>query len=380
MENLENSNKYGDDFDKNDDKEEIDFEHIEVNTVINLDELHGKKETSKSHQKKKAHINYNLKNAFCVSDAKYLTGHCCETSELVEVTFDDHSKAIYKNPENYELRLFEYVIVELENGLECATVIACGREAKENLEHCYEGKEPEQKIVRIASSEDLEAVEKNRNDEERVTEKSKQLIEKHKLEMKITGAAWQFDRNRLTIFFTAPQRIDFRELVKDLAHYFRTRIELRQISSREEARRIGGMGPCGLTICCASFGSNRCHITLEHARHQQLANNVSKLSGYCGRLKCCLLYEHDVYVHILKDYPPLFSQIDTKEGVAILKKIDIFKENVRLYYPDLGVYKTQSGEFVKKLFAEGKVKVPTNYNKKDEEIIDDEELSQLEAN
>lgn len=379
MENLESSNIYGDEFGDSDKKEDLDFEHIEVNTVINLDELHGKKDTSQSTKEKQTFINYDLKNAFCVSDAKYSTENCCESSEFVEVAFDDHSKAIYKNPENYELQLFEYVIVELENGLECATIIACGKEAKENLEHCYEGKEPEQKIVRTASSEDLEAVEKNRNDEQRVTEKCKQLIEKHKLEMKITGAGWQFDRNKLTIFFTAPQRIDFRELVKDLAHYFRTRIELRQISSREEARRIGGMGPCGLTICCASFGSNRCHITLEHARKQQLPNNVSKLSGYCGRLKCCLLYEHDVYVHILKDYPPLFSKIDTKEGVAILKKIDIFKENVRLYYPDLGVYKTESGEFLKKLFAEGKVKVPNNYKKEDKEIINDEELSQLEA-
>ncbi len=379
MENLESSNIYGDEFGDSDKKEEIDLEHIEVNTVINLDALQGKKETSQSPKKKQKFINYDLKNAFCVSDAKYSTKNCCEPSEFVEVVFDDHSKDIYKNPENYELQLFEYVIVELESGLECATVIACGKEAKENLEHCYEGKEPEQKIVRIASSEELKAVEKNRNDEQRVTEKCKQLIEKHKLAIKITGASWQFDRNRLTIFFTAPQRIDFRELVKDLAHYFKTRIELRQISSREEARRIGGMGPCGLTICCASFGSNRCHITLEHARNQQLSNNVSKLSGYCGRLKCCLLYENDVYVQILKDYPPLFSQIDTKEGVAILKKIDVFKENVSLYYPDLGVNKTQSGEFVKKLFVEGKVKVPKNYKEEDKEIINDEELSQLEA-
>lgn len=173
--------------------------------------------------------------------------------------------------------------------------------------------------------------------------------------MKVTDADWQLDRQRLTIYFTAPARVDFRELVKELARIFKTRIELRQISTREEAKRLGGMGSCGRALCCSIFGNDHCHVTLEHARTQQLSNNVSKLSGYCGRLKCCLLYEFDTYVETLKDYPPLDSEIVFPEGRAKILKADIFKKQVFAYIPDNCTYKSISFQEFKKLGEEGKI-------------------------
>jgi cell fate regulator YaaT (PSP1 superfamily) len=153
--------------------------------------------------------------------------------------------------------------------------------------------------------------------------------------MKITDAEWQFDKQRLTIYFTAPQRIDFRDLVKDLARIFKTRIELRQISTREETKRLGnGVGCCGLILCCNSFLHEFSHITLDHARIQQLSNNVTKLSGNCGRLKCCLLFEYQQYKTELDKYPPIGSQIILKDTNARITKIDVFKDLVFMQRAD----------------------------------------------
>ncbi len=350
---------------------------IKVNTVIDL-EQHNKHD----HHSKKKHpplINLHLKNAFCVADVKYSEECRCGKSKFIEVAFCDNTKQMFKNPKDLDLKIFEYVIVEVECGLELVTVIACAKEAEEHLKINYRNEEPKYSVIRKATPDDLRIMKKNHRSEPFIVEKTKTLVTKHKLDMKITAAEWQFDRKRLTIFFTAPQRIDFRNLVKDLARIFKTRIELRQISTREEARRIGGIGPCGLTICCASFTNSHCHVTLEHARHQLLSNNAAKLSGYCGRLKCCLLYEHDTYVEVLKKYPPVHSIVNTNEGKAQLYKIDVFKEHATLYYPETGVYKMIPGTQLLKLVKSGKVE----FLKKDSHCknleIDDEELSQLEA-
>ncbi len=362
-------------------KKILDPSEIKVNTVIELepDKRYTNKHNNHHKENEKPIINTHLKSVFSVADVKYTEECKCGPSTYVDVTFADNRKRLFKNENNLDLKLFEYVIVEIEGGLECATVVACGKEAEENLKLCYNNEVPEYSIVRKANSTDMKNVRLNTYDELHIVKKAKKFIAYHKLDMKITSTKWQFDRHRLTIFFTAPQRIDFRSLVKDLARQFRTRIELRQISTREQARRIGGMGPCGLSICCSSFPTNYCQVTMEHAKHQQLPNNLAKLCGYCGRLKCCLMYEEDAYVEVLKKYPPINSTIKTGDGIAYLNKIDVFKENATLYYPKNGLFKVVTGEVLRKFAEDGKVIPPKKENGTKYQKEEDEELLVFEA-
>lgn len=252
-----------------------------------------------------------------------------EPGKYYDVVFKSKRHRVFVNVNDLHLKTGDYVLVEVENGIDIGVVGA--------MCHCEKararanGKTNEiLPILRVANSEDEEKLSKNREEEVKVIEKTREMVIRLGLEMKVTEAEWQFDRQRLTICFTAPNRIDFRELVKELARVFRTRIELRQISTREEAKQIGGLGSCGRGICCSSFNSDFSHVTLDHARIQQLSNNVAKLSGYCGRLKCCLLYEHDNYVEAFKKYPPLNSIVEMQDGKARMIKVDIFKDVVTL--------------------------------------------------
>jgi cell fate regulator YaaT (PSP1 superfamily) len=241
-----------------------------------------------------------------VSNVRHLCKKKPDKSHYLEVQFKGCRRNIFKNSKEQIIRTFDYVVVNLGQGKDIGRVVSCGKcaEVKAN---CHNYEKPFE-IERLATLEDIEALRQNREDEKLVVSKCRELIRHHNLDMKINDAEWQFDKQRLTIFFTAPQRVDFRDLVKDLARSFRTRIELRQISSREEAKRLGhGVGPCGLSLCCITFLSDFNHVTLDHARLQQLSNNVTKLSGYCGRLKCCLLYEYDSYEAAFKRFPPLHS-------------------------------------------------------------------------
>ena len=244
--------------------------------------------------------------------------------------------------------------------MDYGTISATGVCACEKLESCYNKNKPKFSIIRHANKEDMNQINSNTEDENRVVIQTRQFAERYKLEIKITDAEWQLDHQRLTIYFTAPQRVDFRELVKDLARTFRTRIELRQISTREEAKRIGGMGPCGRKLCCSSFAHEFNHVTLDHARTQQLSNNVAKLSGYCGRLKCCLLYEYNNYIESFKKYPPLNCTIKLKEGIARILKVDIFKDIVHLHVDDRGIYKSITYEELFELKQNGNIRVPRN--------------------
>ncbi len=326
-------------------------------------------------------LNEQVKESYSVADAKYKEDCHCVASDYAEVLMNDLHKRLFKNSHKINFRLFQYVIVQTESGIDSGTIIACGNDATEKLHCCYKNEEPDNVIVRAANAEDLEKINKNKLDQESIINRTKALVNQHNLEMKVTDADWQYDRQKLTVFFTAPQRIDFRELVKDLARTFKTRIELRQISTREEARRIGGMGPCGLNLCCSSFVNEFCHVTLDHARHQHLSNNVAKLSGYCGRLKCCLLYEHDIYIEVYDKFPMLNSRIQTDDGLAILNKIDVFKEIGVLYYPDSGLYRHLACDDLKMLVETGRVTAPPEeeLKAKERELYDNEELKILEA-
>ena len=275
-----------------------------------------------------------------------------------------------------------FVIVEVENGIDIGTICSCGHYACDKLKSQYRSALPRFSILRLPSLQDLEQFVKNSEDEENVIQKTKSLVQKHNLEMKVTNAEWQFDRQRLTIYFTAPQRIDFRELVRDLARTFRTRIELRQISTREEAKRLGGVGSCGREVCCNSLECDFCHVTLDHARTQQLSNNVAKLSGYCGRLKCCLLYEFDHYETEMKKYPPLNSLVELDDGKGRIVKTDVFRDLVYVQLESSPTYRIVSLIELNELFKLGRVKCHYTDNGKphfkSEYDSDLEELKALE--
>ncbi len=300
-------------------------------------------------------------------------------SEFVEVQFKGNRRHIFKNPNNLHVELYDDVIVSTDNGTEMGSVCCNGQVASNKLKNIYkESAKDNYIIIRHANAEDYE-VQQNISLEEQLTlEKTKEMVESFQLEMKITEAEWQYDRQRLTIFFTAAQRIDFRELVKELARTFRTRIELRQISSREETKRIGcGFGACGLELCCNSFLPQFNHVTLDHARKQQLSNNVAKLSGYCGRLKCCLLYEYDTYEAAFEEYPELRSKLILEDGSeAKLLKVDVFKDTAQVYNETHKKYMTLEKAEILEIMKRGKVYRNVEFD--EEEIRAMAELQELE--
>jgi cell fate regulator YaaT (PSP1 superfamily) len=318
------------------------------------------------HQYNDLRIPINLKNDGDSKPPKY-----------VEVLFKCKRKKVYRNDLNLPLEPAQFVIVEIENGIDIGTVYASGKEASDKIDSIYKGVEPERSIIRIATEDDISRNNDNIADAYLALNKAKELAERFELDMKITETEWQYDRQRLTIYFTAPQRIDFRELVKELARMFKTRIELRQISAREEAKRLGGVGPCGRYLCCSSFACEFCHVTLDHARLQQLSNNVAKLSGYCGRLKCCLLYEHETYVDAFKHYPSLQSYIEMPEGQARILKVDIFKDIVYLHVTHKNLYLTINREELAALDKAGKIIRPAREHQAKLGDLDPEKLHEL---
>lgn len=328
------------------------------------------------------YFNLDYVGEFEVGNIKYNGNSNGHLSEIVEVGFKFKRKKAYNNPMGLRFVGYEYVIVEVENGFDIGTVLSFGEEAKEKWQKNFKSEPINFLIVRFATDKDMELYQKNCNEEPLIVQTTRELSKKHNLDIKVTDAEWQLDRQRLTIYFSAPQRVDFRELVKDLAKLYKTRIELRQISTREEARRIGGMGPCGLPLCCSTFACQSCHVTLDHARTQRLANNVAKLSGYCGRLKCCILYEHKIYVEEYKNYPSMFSTVELAEGIGKIYKIDIFSHRVHILMENTGYIKIVTKEIIEKLEKEGKIHPPEKIE--EEQIYDDdknlspEDLSLLE--
>lgn len=286
-------------------------------------------------------------------------------SFIVEVEFKGKRRQQFLNIHKLFLRCSDSVIVEAESGIDIGVISTCGIAQEKKQEAGEQIEKPKSRIIRIADDDDLEKDQANRDNEPDVIEKSRALVRKHNLEMKVTDAEWQLDRHRLTIFFTAPQRIDFRDLVKDLARTFRTRIELRQISTREETKRLGNsVGCCGLTLCCTTFLSDFNHVTLDHAKMQQLSNNIAKLSGNCGRLKCCLLYEYELYQDAFKDYPPLESKIKLEKSEAIITKFDIFKNEITIYNRGEGKYETLTNSELMDLIGKGRVTYPDSDHEK----------------
>jgi len=189
---------------------------------------------------------------------------------------------------------------------------------------------PEQKVLRIAHSNDIGKSQALRKDEDRVRIEARKLVAKHQSNMKVTDAEWQFDRNRLILYFTAEKRVDFRQLVRDLASKFKARIQLKQIGVRDEAALLGGVGRCGRELCCSTWLPELKPISLQLAKSQGLSLNPSQISGCCGRLMCCLMYEHRTYVEARRRFPREGRKIQTGKGLERVVTIDIWNDTVLL--------------------------------------------------
>ncbi|HEX7077142.1 MAG TPA: stage 0 sporulation family protein [Candidatus Eisenbacteria bacterium] len=245
--------------------------------------------------------------------------------DVVEIVFKGRRRDYYTNPKELPLKEGEYVIVQAERGEDLGRVHHTSEWVK--AEHLTG---PIRPVLRVARPEDRTRLDQNRGKEERAFATCKERIEHRDLEMKLVDCEYQLDGNRITFFFTAEKRVDFRDLVKDLASIFRTRIELRQIGVRDEAGRIGGVGTCGRELCCATWLREFEPITLKMAKDQGLSPSPSKISGACGRLKCCLRYELDFYKESAREFPKIGSKIALDDMEWEVGRVDIFRRNLYL--------------------------------------------------
>jgi cell fate regulator YaaT (PSP1 superfamily) len=253
-------------------------------------------------------------------------------AQIVEVTFKANRRGYYTS-EDPTLSLSDYVIVEADRGEDLGRLTAAGAIAERKCAGCSTGcaaPVPTQRVLRVATTGEVERVVALRADEPRVRRSTREKVLQYGLKMKVSEAEWQFDRNKLTIYFTAERRVDFRELVRDLARTFRTRIELKQIGVRDEAALLGGVGRCGLDLCCSTWLRELKPVSLQLAKDQRLSLNPAQISGCCGRLMCCLTYEHDSYVQARKRYPREGKTIVTLVGPEKVIGIDIWRERVLL--------------------------------------------------
>jgi len=244
--------------------------------------------------------------------------------EVVQVRLREAGKISFYSTSSLKLKIGEYVIVEEERGAEYGQVAS---DAAALLDADIQDQEPLRKVLRKATHGDLHQIEKNKKKMEDISRTCMRKIQEHRLPMKLVEAEYSFDRSKIIFYFTAEGRIDFRELVKDLAHIFKARIELKQIGVRDEARMLGGIGPCGRPLCCSKFLKDFEPITIKMAKEQKLPLNPTKISGLCGRLMCCLGYEHKCYKENLKGLPKEGQKIKTKDGVGKVLSVNVLKRS-----------------------------------------------------
>src|SRR5512132_3120812 len=253
-------------------------------------------------------------------------------SRILEVTFKGNRREYY-TADSDEIALSEYVIVEADRGEDLGRVTASGAVAERKCSGCSTGcaaPVPTLRILREAEQQDVDKAGTLRVGEPRVRGMTREKVLEYGLKMKVSEAEWQYDRNKLTIYFTAERRVDFRELVRDLARTFRTRIELKQIGVRDEAALLGGVGRCGRELCCSSWLRELKPVSLQLAKDQRLSLNPAQISGCCGRLMCCLTYEHDSYVQARKRFPREGKSITTAQGREKVISVDIWRDRVLL--------------------------------------------------
>lgn len=239
-------------------------------------------------------------------------------TEVIGVRFKEVGKVYYFSPGQAKLPVGERVIVETARGVECGTVVIGNFLAEdEDIVH------PLKEIYRVATEQDLQMLEKNKARKDEIMKVFTEKIAEHKLSMKPIDVESTFDGGKIMFYFTAESRVDFRDLVKDLAGIYRTRIELRQIGVRDEAKMLGGLGICGRQLCCASFLGEFQPVSIKMAKEQSLSLNPTKISGTCGRLMCCLKYEQDSYEELLKITPKVGALVETSEGRGIVTETNL---------------------------------------------------------
>lgn len=251
---------------------------------------------------------------------------------MVEVLFRGHKKLYYMVNRGANICLRDRVIADVEKGSDLGTVTLVGAMAE-----MKKGPTDGHNIIRKVTKEDLEKAARLSNDEKEAFKVCQERIARFGLDMNLVEVEKQFDESKMTFFFLAEQRVDFRDLVKDLAVTFKTRIELRQIGVRDEARRVGGVGVCGLELCCSCHLKNFEQISTQMARVQHLAINQSKLSGSCGRLKCCLRYELNFYEEMNRIMPEVGSTITTEKGQATVTGVNVLKNLIKVQYAESGI-------------------------------------------
>ncbi len=269
---------------------------------------------------------------------------------IVGVRFKKLGKIYFFNPQGLKVKKGDKVIVETAQGEEYGEIIIPNRFVEDDKIVA-----PLKKVIRIANYKDNKHFEECRRKEKQAFELCLKKIKEHKLEMTLTDVEFKFDNSKILFYFTADGRIDFRDLVKDLAAIYKNRIELRQIGVRDEVKRIGGNGVCGRELCCCSFLSDFETVSIKMAKEQNISLNPSKISGNCGRLMCCLKYESDVYEEKLKKLPNIGAIVKTEDGEGEVDSIETLKEIIRVKIKD----SENDGYFYKK------------YNVKDIKVIKD---------
>ena len=246
-------------------------------------------------------------------------------SEVIGVRFKEVGKVYYFDPEGKKHKKGDKVIVETIRGIECGEVAMDNRDVPED-----QIVKPLKKLIRDANADDLATAEKMRAKEKEAFEACCQKIIQHKLDMKLIDVEFTFDGSTALFYFTADGRIDFRELVKDLAGIFRTRIELRQIGVRDESKMVGGLGMCGRAFCCSTFLGDFQPVSIKMAKEQGLSLNPVKISGTCGRLMCCLKYEQNAYEHLLKTTPKQGAIVETAEGRGVVTEVNLLTGRLKV--------------------------------------------------
>ena len=245
-------------------------------------------------------------------------------SLIVGVRFKNNGKTYYFDPGTLSLEAGDNVIVETARGLEWGKVSIANTQVDDK-----EVSNPLKPVVRRATKEDDERAEENERLGKEAVKITAQKVEKHKLNMKLVGAEYSFDRSKVTIFFTADGRVDFRELVRDIAGALHTRIELRQIYERDDIRLRGSLGPCGMPCCCITYLNEYEKVTVKMAKNQNLSLNPTKVSGMCGKLMCCLRYENDYYAETCKLMPKVGARVKTADGNVKVEGVDLLKRQIR---------------------------------------------------
>ncbi len=254
----------------------------------------------------------------------------------VEVRFKNSRKEFFRNSENLSLSIGDVVATQATSGHDIGIVTLTGELVKVQMKKKNEVyTNPDlPKVYRKASQKDIDIWQTCRNREAEIQKRSRELAIALNLQMKLSDVEFQGDGSKATFYYTAEERVDFRQLIKDMAKAFGIRIEMRQIGYRQEAQRLGGIGSCGRELCCSTWLTDFRSVSTSAARYQQLSLNPQKLAGQCGKLKCCLNYELDVYLDALKDFPSQETKILTEKGVAICQKVDIFKATLWFCYKD----------------------------------------------